>query len=126
MTTPPFDECAKAAMLRSISPTSRTLIGIASIPSNGAALDGAELANPGGYGGVSKGATTQFDLRRDVLEEPRAISRSGRIRTLWKPSVALPPGRAKLETKPAPTGSMTTTNTIGTVRVACSNGATVP
>ena len=39
--------------------------------------------------------------------------------------VALPPGRARLATKPAPTGSTTTTNTIGTVRVACSNGATV-
>ena len=36
--------------------------------------------------------------------------------------VALPPGRAKLATKPAPTGSVTCTNTIGTVRVACSNG----
>ena len=35
--------------------------------------------------------------------------------------VALPPGRAKLSTKPAPTGSTTPTNTIGTVRVACSN-----
>ena len=39
--------------------------------------------------------------------------------------VALPPGRARLSTKPAPTGSATTANTIGTVRVACSNGATV-
>ena len=39
--------------------------------------------------------------------------------------VALPPGRAKLSTKPAPTGSGTTTKTIGTVRVVCSNGPTV-
>src|SRR5262244_1954862 len=39
--------------------------------------------------------------------------------------VALPPGCARLATKPAPTGSMTVTNTIGTVRVACSNAATV-
>ena len=39
--------------------------------------------------------------------------------------VALPPGRARLSTKPAPTGSATTANTIGTVRVACSNGPTV-
>ena len=37
--------------------------------------------------------------------------------------VALPPGRAKLSTKPAPTGSATSTNTIGTVRVASSNCA---
>jgi hypothetical protein len=39
--------------------------------------------------------------------------------------VALPPGRATLSTKPAPTGSVTVTNTIGTVRVTCSNGVTV-
>src|SRR5262245_26036894 len=39
--------------------------------------------------------------------------------------VALPAGRARLATKPAPTGSMTVMNTIGTVRVACSNGAAV-
>ena len=39
--------------------------------------------------------------------------------------VALPPGRARLATKPAPTGSTTIANTIGTVRVACSNGPTV-
>src|SRR5262249_25504430 len=38
--------------------------------------------------------------------------------------VALPPGRAKLSTNPAPTGSATIANTIGTVRVACSNAAT--
>ena len=39
--------------------------------------------------------------------------------------LALPPGRARLLTNPAPTGSMTIANTIGTVRVACRSGATV-
>jgi hypothetical protein len=39
--------------------------------------------------------------------------------------VALPPGRARLLMKPAPTGSITPANTIGTVRVTCSNAATV-
>ena len=38
--------------------------------------------------------------------------------------VLLPPGRAKLSTRPAPTGSAIIVNTIGTVRVACSNGHT--
>ena len=38
--------------------------------------------------------------------------------------VMLPPGRAKLLTKPAPTGSTTCTNTIGMVRVACIIGGT--
>src|SRR5207247_1011396 len=36
--------------------------------------------------------------------------------------VVLPPGRAKLFTKPAPTGSATAANTIGTVRFTCTNG----
>ena len=35
--------------------------------------------------------------------------------------VRLPPGRARLSTYPAPTGSITVTNTIGTVRVVCCN-----
>ena len=35
--------------------------------------------------------------------------------------VVLPPGRARLSTKPAPTGSTTVTNTIGGALVACSN-----
>src|SRR5262249_30321687 len=39
--------------------------------------------------------------------------------------VALPPGRAKLSTKPAPTGSTECANTIGTVRVTDCNAATV-
>ena len=43
----------------------------------------------------------------------------------WMKPVALPPGRARLSTKPPPTGSATVANTIGTVRVACSNGPTV-
>ena len=39
--------------------------------------------------------------------------------------VALPPGRARLSTKPLPTGSVAIGNTIGTVRVICSNCPTV-
>jgi hypothetical protein len=35
----------------------------------------------------------------------------------------VPPGRAKLSTKPAPTGSTAGANTIGTVRVAACNAA---
>ena len=40
-----------------------------------------------------------------------------------KKPVVLPPGRARLSTKPLPTGSTTFTNTIGAVRVACCNAA---
>ena len=39
--------------------------------------------------------------------------------------VALPPGRAKLSTKPAPTGSTACANTIGTVWVTACSAATV-
>jgi hypothetical protein len=39
--------------------------------------------------------------------------------------VVLPPGRAKLATKPAPTGSTTLANTIGTVVAVCCNAATL-
>src|SRR6266508_5679975 len=39
--------------------------------------------------------------------------------------VALPPGRSKLSTTPAPTGPTPSVNTMGTVRVACSNGPTL-
>lgn len=35
--------------------------------------------------------------------------------------VMLPPGRAMLVIRPEPTGSITLTNTIGTVRIACCN-----
>ena len=38
--------------------------------------------------------------------------------------VMLPPGRAKLETKPCPTGSMVTQKTIGMARVACFSATT--
>jgi hypothetical protein len=40
---------------------------------------------------------------------------------LVKPG-ALPLSRARLSTNPAPTGSGTLVNTIGTKRVACNNG----
>ena len=38
--------------------------------------------------------------------------------------MTLPPGRGRLSTKPAPTGSEVSVNTIGTVRVARRNGPT--
>src|SRR5262249_48769763 len=39
--------------------------------------------------------------------------------------VVLPPGRARLSTKPAPTASATPKNTVGTVRLTCRNGPRV-
>src|SRR6516225_6559278 len=37
--------------------------------------------------------------------------------------VTLPPGRARLSTRPAPTGSVTCTNTIGVLRAGCCNAS---
>ena len=85
-------------------------------------LDRGELANPGGYGSITKDRRSHH-TRRDLFEQFQPFPAQAKFE-LGKP-VALPPGRARLATKPAPTGSGTTTNTIGTVRVACSNGATV-
>src|SRR5262249_31796016 len=97
-------------------------------------LDGAPLADPAGYGGGGEDRHTGDAPRRPPDARPPTpaavclassthfalVAYSNRM----KP-VALPPGRARLLTKPAPTGSGTCTNTIGTVRVACNNGPTV-
>ena len=58
-------------------------------------------------GAISLSSSSHFPLRPNSNE--------------MKP-VALLSGRDRLLTKPAPTGSTTFTNTIGTVRVACNNG----
>jgi hypothetical protein len=62
------------------------------------------------FGAISLSSSSHFPLMRN----------SNRTNP-----VVLPPGRAKLSTYPAPTGSVTFTNTIGTLRVACSSGPTV-
>src|SRR5262245_38933857 len=82
-------------------------------------LGGAELADSLRQGGVSKDRDTRH-ARRDLLEQLQPF----RADTVFKidKSRALPPGRAKLSTKPAATGSGTITKTIGTVRVAWSSG----
>ena len=114
---------AKAAMPRSISPASRTSIGLTSIAERRRhGLDGAELAGPERWLGSRRTA---------ARVTPGAICLSSSSHFPLMPysntvkPVTLPPGRARLSTKPAPTGSATLANTIGTVRVACSNGATV-
>jgi hypothetical protein len=47
-----------------------------------------------------------------------------RLNSNCEKPVTLPPGRAKLSTNPVATGSPETGNTIGTVRVTCSNAPT--
>src|SRR5262249_53992068 len=74
----------------------------------------------------------RLDPRRTATRAtPGAISLSSsshfpaKLNSQFVKPVALPPGRAKLSTKPEPTGSLVMVNTIGTVRVACSNGPTL-
>ena len=105
---------------RSISGTSRTSIGLTSTPSDGATdWMAANWPIPARYRG-SRRTATRFT--------PGATSLSNSSHFALIPysncvkPVTLPPGRARLSTKPAPTGSGTFANTIGTVRVACSNG----
>src|SRR5262245_25190419 len=78
-------------------------------------LDGTPLAHASGYGGsritaarVTPGAIC-FSSSNHLPPIPNSYG--------VKP-VTLPPGRARLSTNPAPTGSGTFVNTIGTVRVA--------
>jgi hypothetical protein len=85
-------------------------------------LDSAKLSYPGSYSGISKDRYPRH-VGRNLFEkfEPfRTLPYSNKT----KP-VALPPGRAKLSTKPAPTGSTACANTIGTVWVTACSAATV-
>src|SRR5262249_14847537 len=110
----------KAATARSISPASRTSIGFNSTPNDGATawmapswplpeacLESRNTATRVRPGAISLSSSNHFPpMPYSVKLNP----------------VALPPGRARLSTKPPPTGSPTFTNTIGTARVASSKG----
>ena len=70
------------------------------------------MASPVGLVGIPKDSSSRH-ARRDLLEEFQPFAAQA-VFEIMKP-VALPPGRARLSTKPAPTGSAATGNTIGTV-----------
>ena len=94
---------------------------VTSTPSEGATdWIAANWPVPADDGGIPNDCHS-LHARRDLLEQLQPFCAQCRIRTA-KP-VALPPGRDRLSTRPAPTGSTAYTNTIGTVRVACSIGA---
>src|SRR5262245_53481808 len=120
---PPFGERAKHCTACSLWVAARTATGGNSSPRDGAtAWTAPNCPIPEAIAGSRRTAAR-------VTLGAIYFSSSSHF-PLWPYSnivkpVALPPARARLATKPAPTGSMTTTNTIGTVRVACSNGATV-
>ena len=106
-------------MARSISAASRTEIGLTSTPTD--CTTDWIMANwpiPAGRAGSQRTAAR-------VTPGTISLSSSSHFplklySNVIKP-VALPPGRDRLSTKPEPTGSGTSTNTIGTVRVARSN-----
>src|SRR6266545_7579733 len=83
-------------------------------------LDYGELTDPFGYGGIAKDRGARH-AGRDLFKQLQPFRADAVLN--WVKPVALPPGRARLATKPAPTGSGVCVNTIGTVRVAWSNGA---
>jgi len=84
------------------------------------------------YGSIS--TVTTSDHKRSVYQQQRKVEEpfensAGHLphklySNVMKP-VALPPGRDRLLTRPDPTGSAKFANTIGTVRVAYSNGPMV-
>src|SRR6516164_4007047 len=104
---PPFEGCVNAVMARSVSPASRTLIGRTSTPSDEAeAWIAANWPAPAAMAGFRRNATRftpgAISLSSSSHLPPKSNSYS------IKP-VALPPGRARVSTKPAPTGSATST-----------------
>src|SRR5215471_5251522 len=114
---------ANVEIARSISPASRTLTGVNSTPNDGATdWMAPNCPVPAAMAGSRRTATRvtlgAISLRSSSHFAPMLNSNK------TKP-VALPPGRARLSTKPAPTGSIVPANTIGTVRVTACNAATV-
>src|SRR5262249_15102879 len=113
--SPPFGALANVVTARSISPASRGLIALTSTPTD-CATDWMTANWP--IPDVIVGSR-----RTAARVRPGAICLSSsshlplKLYSNWIKPVALPPGCDKLSTNPAPTGSATFTNTIGTVRL---------
>src|SRR5215831_14109831 len=85
-------------------------------------LNRSELARPRSQGGIPNDCRSRY-TGRDLFEHLQPFP-AQTVFVRDEPSGIAARSRARLSTKPAPTGSGTITNTTGTVRVACSNGAT--
>jgi hypothetical protein len=115
---PLFDSLPSRTITRSISAASRTGLTISSTPRAGAA-SAIDCTNFSAYGrpasGLNRNAMRLTSGAIIVASSSHLlpISNSNAV----KP-VMLPPGCARFETKPCPTGSPTTTNTIGIVLVS--------
>ena len=111
-TRPRFGERAKAATACLISAASRTLTELTSIPTEGATdWNDSELAHPIGHGRILR-TPTGSHARRDLLEQFQPFSTQIVFELRKAGSVA---AADRVSTKPAPTGSGTTANTIGRI-----------
>src|SRR5262245_34677997 len=118
---PSLGDRTNAATLCSMSAASRTLSGTSSMRSVGAiAWSTANWATaavrPGSRSTATRVTCGAISLSSSSHLPLRPYSN-------WLKPVALPPGRARLSTKPAPTGSGTMVNTTGMARVICNKGA---
>ena len=120
--SPPFGFCAKAVTPRSMSPTSAKIDRNDIHPEGSCrGLDDAELTDTGGQGRCPRRTPTWVTLGAICLSSSSHFALV--VYSKFMNPVALPPGRAKVSTKPAPTGSPATGNTIGMVRVRLQNRA---
>ena len=118
---PPFEARANAVMARSISAASRTSIGLTSTPERRRhGLDYGELADPGGIGGIAQDGRSRH-ARRDLLEQLQPFAANAVLEQGKSGDVAARPRQAFDEAGADRIDDLT--NTIGTVRVACSNAA---
>ena len=85
-------------------------------------LDGGEARRSGGHGRIANNRDAGY-AGGDRLEQFQHFRVQTELKAI-KP-VALPPGRARLATKPLPTGSIVVTNTIGSVRLVCCKSPTI-
>ena len=108
-------------MLCSISPASRRLTGLASNPSDGAAdWMAPNCPIPEAMAGIPKDGHSR-NAWCDLLDQFQPFPAQTVFEHEEAGGVAARP--RQLSTKPAPTGSTGSTNTIGTARVTSSNGA---
>jgi hypothetical protein len=111
--TPPFGWWANAANARSIPLVSAGSITLNSTPDDDAmAWIAANWPIPAAIEGPRRTATR---VRLGAISLSNSSHLPLRLYSNAVNPVALPPGRAMLVTNPAPTGSMTFANTIGTL-----------
>ena len=117
---PPFGVRAKVSMAASIWPASRMLIGVTSNPCEGATA--CMTANKLVAKAWLASRRIAIRVKRGAICFSSSTHLPAMLNSQAMNPVTLPPGRAKLSTTPAPTGSTPRVNTMGMTRVACSKG----